>query len=508
VPLPAPGTKWPPPARATINETINRQAQRWSFSYVRGDWGRAIGGPELDNATQYRRLPVVADIASTAADLLLGEEAQYTLEDEGAQDRMDKLLEQGGLHNKFLEAAETASALGGVYLRPVWDPGFQEEPILTVVQPQWAVPEWRWGKLNAVTFWRKLEEEEPKGVTIWHLERHEEGRIMHGLYRGSPGQLGDRISLDAHPDTKGLPVDIVLPAGVRLIVEYIPNVLPNRLFPNGGDGRPDTQGAEDLLDDIDVVYSSWMRDIRLGKGRVIVDSAYLRQDEQGAAFFDVNQEVYEAMRRSPEDRGIDVVQFDIRVQEHMDSLLHLFERTIDHAGYSPGTFGMRIEGRAESGTALRVREGKTYHTTARKGRYFIPAQQRVVQNMLQLTSNRDGTRLAISQAVDIPIISLADPSVNDPTEISQTVVAINTAKAASLRTLVKMAQPVTGLHDNEIDGEVEEINSEKEEEIERAVKSSVAVAEAKGTGPAGGRVGGSTAARAGGSRQPGQGPRG
>ena len=65
-------------------------------------------------------------------------------------------------------------------------------------------------------------------------------------------------------------------------------------------------------------------------------------------------------------------QFAIRVEEHINTILDLIERAITYAGYSPQTFGLKIEG-GESGTALNIRERKTYITRQRKTRKLIYA---------------------------------------------------------------------------------------------------------------------------------------
>ena len=52
---------------------------------------------------------------------------------------------------------------------------------------------------------------------------------------------------------------------------------------------------------------------------------------------------------------VEVVTFALRTDEHRDTMLTLVERVASAAGYSPQDFGLNIEGRAESGTALRLR---------------------------------------------------------------------------------------------------------------------------------------------------------
>ena len=67
------------------------------------------------------------------------------------------------------------------------------------------------------------------------------------------------------------------------------------------------------------------------------------------------------------------MQFSIRVEEHMKTTEALAIEIITWAGYSPQSFGFSLEGRAESGTALRTRERKSLMTRNKKGNYWGPA---------------------------------------------------------------------------------------------------------------------------------------
>ena len=74
-----------------------------------------------------------------------------------------------------------------------WDHDVADHPLLDVVHADAAVPEFRWGILTAVTFWRVVSEDNSQVVR--HLERHEPGVIFHGLYRGSKDKLGVKVDM-------------------------------------------------------------------------------------------------------------------------------------------------------------------------------------------------------------------------------------------------------------------------------------------------------------------------
>src|SRR5205085_1548181 len=91
------------------------------------------------------------------------------------------------------------------------------------------------------------------------------------------------------------------PTGIdKLTASYVPNMRPNRRYRGLDLGRSDYQGVEDLLDALDETWTSWMRDLRLGRGRLVVPEAYLQSLGRGqGADFDADREVYAALEMPP-----------------------------------------------------------------------------------------------------------------------------------------------------------------------------------------------------------------
>lgn len=427
-------------------------------------------------------VPIAADIASTSADLLFSEPVRLVIphaaDEPGssagvAQERLDELVDRGGVHTTLMEAAEVCAAIGGVYLRAVWDdPDRLPAPTVTVVHADAAAPEWRWGRLVAVTFWTVVHSENGK---VWrHLERHEPGVILHGLYVGERDKLGRRESMTAHPTTEALLdgddrdydestsiLTVELPAALAndLTVRYVPNVRPNRRHRHTLHGRSDFDGTYGLMDALDETWSSWMRDLRLGQARILAsqDALGLRGRGKGAVL-DVDQEVFTPLDMEPTVDGkpmIEQVQFELRVQEHAETSLALVERIVSTAGYSPQSFGLHIEGRAESGSALRVREGKTLRTGGRKQRYWTPEVTDLCEILLVLDREVYGTQVEPAR----PVVRWGDSLVDDPQEQATTVEMLRRAQAASIRTRVQMAQP--HLEGRELEDEVARIEAEE-----------------------------------------------
>ena len=430
----------------------------WKF------WARQRLGKERQPRSQMH-VPLAGDIAATSASLLFSEAPDVIVPlahgespDAGAkaaEQRALDIFDQSNAHATLLEAAEAAAALGGVYLRVVWDKEQFPYPFLSPVHADAALPEFRWGQLWAVTFWRVVEV--TGGRVLRHLERYEPGLILHGLYRGSGERLGEAVELAAHPSTEGLQDQVALPDNA-LAVRYIPNIRPNRRFRNvawSALGASDFAGSESLLDALDECWTSWMRDVRVGKARLLVPEEWLEKKD-GKLQFDVDQEVFVGLAMEPgqENTGITENQFAIRFEEHSRTAMELMERIIVGAGYSPQSFGLRIEGRAESGTALRIRERKTFMTQQKKRRYWEQPLADLMRLLLVVDAHfLDG------KAKPFPVrVDMADSIQPDPREIGESIELLNRAQAASVEVKVRMAHPDWG--EEEVQAEAERLRAE------------------------------------------------
>lgn len=430
-------------------------------------------------------VPLAGEIAQVSSDLLFGDFPSLVIpfddsddvdnddkartgltrqEATAAQARLEDLLIDSNFASKMREAAEACAALGGVYIRNSWDTSVRDHPFPTIVHADQAIPDWRYDQLYAVTFWREL----PGGPDnqVWrHLERHEPGVILHGLYAGTPNTVGVRTDLSKHTSTAGLPEEVSLPTGYPypLTVEYVPNVKPHRKFRGLPVGRADISGTELLCESLDICYSSWMRDIENGKGRIIAPTEALEPSETGpngvgvgrgsGMRFNLDRNVYDGLNLDPtgEGQGITIAQFAIREQAHQVTALAIVERIVSAAGYAPQTFGIGIDGSANSGTALRIREKRTYTTLNRKQGYWEGPVRRLATGLLAL----DALVFGRPTPVAVPTLAWHDPQSDDPVELAQTLVMLATAKAASVETRVRKAQQ--HLDEDQVKAEVQAI---------------------------------------------------
>ncbi len=504
MPLPTnPQDPWPPKAWQPIQRDIEEAAAWYSGDEARlinfyggpdavvgnrarggrliSGWSRFWARRSADSQTGRQRLhvPAAADVAAVSADLLFGDEPRLVVPEahEGAdsrdataaEERLAEIAEADGWASTLLEGAEVCAALGGVYLRVVWDDRLADHPMLDVVHCDHAVPEFRFGRLVAVTFWRVVRHEE---TAVWrHLERHEPGVILHGLYVGDRDHLGAKRPLADHPDTAGLLAadmpdgTVELPDGIDgLVVRYVPNVLPNRKHRGRPVGRSDTSGCEPLMDALDETYSAWMREVRLVKPRIVVPKEFL--DRRGGpnggrgqgAYFDVDAEIFSPLEMDPANKdraGITVAEFALHTEDYERTTMKLFTQIVQTAGYSPQSFGLPGEGREQTATEVDAREGRSDRSTGRKRRYFGTAIEDIAEIALIVDREVFGSRVVPVR----PRIEWPDATEQDLRETASALNLINLARAASARTRVKILHP--DWDDAEVDEEAALILAEE-----------------------------------------------
>jgi len=410
-------------------------------------------------------VPLAADIATASSDLLFSEPPQFVWPDAPpkpkalpgvtltptptpTEKRIDDILNCGDFHADMIEAAEIAAALGGAWLRLVWDTDVADHVMIDAVGADAAIGEWRWGKLEAVTFFTEYTEGSGNKEVIRHLERHEPGAIYHGLYRGDAKTLGHVEALTEHESTVPY-VDLVNEEGAILTgvtaitAAYAANMRPQRRWRKVPElsrlGRSDYDGCEPMMDALDETYTSWMRDVRLAKARLLVPEDMLQNLGKGqGATFDVDQEIFvglNIMQAKETPQAITAQQFAIRVAEHQQTAEALVDQILDAAGYSPSTFGRGNEG-VTTATEVVSREKKSARTRDKKTRYWSQALEPLLTTWLELDAAifKTGAKGSVE-------VEWADVSQPDPEVMARTVETLNRAVAVSVATKVKMIHP-------------------------------------------------------------------
>lgn len=491
--LPAANSPWPPPSEASRYDRMRVTSTWYSGNpdKLAALYANGFGGPEVVQqgvlqkvAVAVRRffwgtspqlgervskvhVPLPEDIATRSSELLFSEDLTITvdgdvyeedvLDDTGAiihrkgdttestkatQKRLEELLQKSNFRALLLAAAETQSPLGSTALRVAWDTEIEPSgPFITRADADAVITEYSWGRLVAVTFWRVLS---AKGDTVVrHLERHERGKIFHGVYEGSFSNLGQPVPLAEH----GLEdIEVNEESAIELDPEYrfavsIPNMLPDPNDRQNAAGRSDlTPGVITLLDALDETATSLMRDIQLAKGRLIVADFMLEQQGAGkGASFNPETSIFSPLRMQPTEEGeppITIVQFAIRVEEHIRTAEWLVNKALRAAGYNPdGDYS--DSGQQMTATEYAGKNRRSLSTRDKKIAYWKPALEELLEALLVADRDQFNTPIEV-----FPVrVEFPDVIQPDLRGLAETVELFKRAEAASLQVRVETLHP-------------------------------------------------------------------
>lgn len=456
-------------------------------------------------------LPVPADLAQLSADLLFAEapKIRYPKPDDVAaaeqaadgkpaaqwkhpgQDRLDTIMGSDEAHAEMLNGGELAASSGGTYLAVTWDASLRDHVWFRAFAHDCAIPTFRYGVLTAVTLWTEYDTSAQGGAVYRLLEKHEPGLITYELHEGGPANLGRLVPMRTLPETAHYEAlrsaaelepfadapelveldnpTITVATGVpKLAVKYMPNVRPSRDWRKLGElanlGRSDYSGIEDLFDKIDQAWSSLMRDLENGQGRLTVPESFLDTGKPGeGATFDVNKSVYVGVQAlgKPGDSvssQITETQFEIRVQEHLETIDALKREIATTCGYSPVHLGLRdVQQGARTATEVTADLSDSERTRDKKALYAKPALAELAQVALAI----DGIVFPGKGGQwfdELPDVEFAEVSQVDPLKNAQTISMLDGARSVSILTRVRMAGQVP---DEEIQAEVDRIREEE-----------------------------------------------
>lgn len=458
--LPANKSEWPPAQWSPLFDMVTESAAWWQgdVNALRSQYvgaklrpsqfdGGVVGAtsrffwgkPQLGGQAEKRvHAPLAADIAWTSASLLFDSPPTFTHDDELVQERLDALIDEG-FAASLLVAGESCSALGGIYGRVQWDTSVSDAPWIEWVDADSAIPEWRHGKLVAVTFVDVLPKLDDGKDVYRLLSRYTVGQIEHTVYQGTDANIGIAVPLTAHPTTQNLLVHEgnIFRTGVNhMLCDYIPNARPVVGFRRDGQlrnmGRPDiSPDIYPLLDALDEVWTKLMREIRLGQARITVPDYMLSNGRPGQpAVFDVDREIYDPMHTNPTE-GVkpEFHQPTLRVDEHLRTAEALVREIIGRVNLSPISFGMMDTG---SGTVtareITAKWQASLQTWRAKSRYWRHGLVNLVEGLLHADALLHGANLQLDQRVQV---QFAEPVQETELEKAQTIQALDSARAIS-----------------------------------------------------------------------------
>lgn len=395
-------------------------------------------------------VPIAADIASLSASMIFSDSPAITCKHERTSERIEEIFTKSGAYSVLLQAAELCSVCGGVFLKLSWDVS-DGRPILSAVPADCGLPKWKGDRVHEIKLWSIVREDENTGYT-WRLQETytADGHIRAELFRGTSTELGDAYPLTAIPETEDVSPDANSGTGMMLAF-YVPNMLPNRNRPHTRFGRSDFDSLYGLMDALDEAYSAMQRETRMTKTTVIVPAEYLAKRKNifgpNSPYSKGDQWVYAnnsgAFTALDIDSGLNsnpitVVNPEMRADSRIAVCDDLIKRIFSVAGYAPQSAGIDVQGSAESGTALSVRERKTIRTSETKKTHWWHAVNDIVRAMLKLDSVvfRSGVDPNAEFSVELP--SNTQPDIGQLAEILE---QLERAGAVSVETKVAILHP-------------------------------------------------------------------
>lgn len=471
-------------------------------------WSSTVAEGEPDTR---RHLPIAHDIAIQSSEWLYGEPPTFTVEGpvyeaDGpaipgrldavgkpvlqwragdpmpdtvtAQKRLDKILAATNIRALLLQGGEIASALGSIPLRIVADTSMPGKmPRLVRVDPNVCVPRVSWGAITGVVFWRTVTVGWISSQqTLRHLELHEGGQIIHGLYLGSPTMLGTRIPMDQGDATcQGIAPNLDEAGALKARFEYIPeeggaavpaktaasipNVLPDPLDLENLVGRSDyTPGVIDLMDAADRIYSQFMENVEDAKGRILIARRMLESAGVGRGLsFDASQRYFTKLNSPPAEKEggglpLEKVQFELRAAEYLSTLEAIASRAVESAGWSVDS-DADTGGRDITATEVRDKRTRSSNTRDKKLLYVEGELEELATGLLVADKVIFGTDVK-PYPVRVEFPESAQPSLMELANVAE---ALRRAKAASDEVLVRIIHPTWT--DGEIAEEVARLSS-------------------------------------------------
>lgn len=421
-------------------------------------WGRPV--PVGQSRTRMH-VPAPADLATIASDSVFAvppevqlpvavtsgaSASQVAAEASAQQKRLDVIANSDAAHAMYNTMGELKSVFGATVITSEWDLEIADHVWLASYAVDVVIPEFRRGKLISCIMWTEYRHNN----VVWrHLEHHEIGSVEHVLYEGTAENIGRIVPLTERPETAHLAkivnADSKYLTGIdRLTASYNLN-MPTRAWRKKGQlafaGRSDFAGSLPLFDALDETMSSWMRDLKLAGGKVIVPSSALQTAGPGqGGFFDSGQEFFAGID-VPGEVGkltMDKVQFEIRVDEHERTARALWREIFRAAGQ--GTRSIEDgEGGDLTATGELARDKREEITRDKKTLYDKAAIAEQASVALELDGilfpGKGGGRY------DLPSVMFADLSQSDPEKDARTVQLLDAASAASIRRKVEIANP-------------------------------------------------------------------
>lgn len=324
-----------------------------------GDWRYTRKGGINGGTRRVASLGAAKAVCAELARLSFTEGTTLCSADSETEELIRRVLDENRFAERFPDFLEKLFALGSGMIKVYWDDGIR----LDMMTADRFVPtRWDDNSISGAAFGSQLIRD---GKSYYLAEtRQLEGdtlTIENRLFDecGSIMKLSDIVEgVQEKSTVKGIdtPMFVCFTAAAGRYPECRPL------------GSSVLAGTEDTLKNLDIVFDSLGREFVLGKKRIIVPYYAVRgeYDENGdiRKYFDVNDEVYQAMSASDSDelKIIDNTA-QLRISEHNEGISALLDLLCMQTGLSEGALSYK-DGTIKTATEVVSRNSRTYRTQA------------------------------------------------------------------------------------------------------------------------------------------------
>lgn len=372
----------------------------------------------IQNNRELFRTNIAKALCAEMAGLIWSEECQVNVnlkdfeptEDENTDKAgrfIEYVLKKNNFSQKMQEAIEQMLALGGEAIK-VWyevqhDENGNEIPNSGIIKIGWCMADqfipiaWDNAKVDSCVF---ISRKAINGYYYTRLEWHKWNgatyTISNELYRAEM-----RNGANENQDILGFryPLNAIYPFLdeqteihnlEQSLFTYMRTPTANNLDDNSPLGMSIYGNALSTLKAIDETYDSLVREIELGRKRIIVPAKAVKKiasDDTGepVRYFDATDEVYQALATDDTD-SLKIVDnsVEMRIAPHIEALnAHLSKLCLD-VGFSSGTFTFDMKNGIKTATEVVSENSKTYKTVKCCQNMIAPAIKGLIHNIFAL----------------------------------------------------------------------------------------------------------------------------
>lgn len=307
------------------------------------------------------RLNVAKVLSDLFATLTFSEQVDITCGDENYDKYITKMLNANGFWKNVPTFISVACALGGGVFKVYAD---SKVPCIEYVHADRFMPiTWNGKDIVGAVIETKVQR---SGTYYTFFEKHEPGRVSYKLYKSRSSEtLGNEVPVsELYPD---LPDAVNYGSDVPMFVYFKPDVSNNAEY-DVPLGMSVYANAVDTLHAIDTTFDGFVREIKLGKKRIIVPSEtltsyYDTKKSKWLHAYDTDDEVYVVFdSQDKENADIKEIDMNLRVQEYVDAINAHLNILCLQVGLSAGSLTFdKIEG-LKTATEVMSQENRTQRT--------------------------------------------------------------------------------------------------------------------------------------------------